>query len=71
MAEPPAISQRLRKRVEEAFGWAKTVARLLKMQHRGLPNVGWQFTLAMAASNLDRCRNCSLSRRGDPATHRH
>jgi hypothetical protein len=29
--------QRIRKRVEEAFGWAKTVAGLRKMRHRGLP----------------------------------
>jgi len=49
-----AVSQRIRKRVEEAFGWAKTVAELLKMRHRGLPKVGWQFTLAMAAYNLVR-----------------
>ena len=48
------ISQRIRKRVEEAFGWAKTVAGLRKMRHRGLPKVGWQFTLAMAAYNLVR-----------------
>jgi transposase len=44
-------SQRIRKRVEEAFGWAKAVAGLRKMRHRGLPKVGWQFTLAMAAYN--------------------
>jgi IS5 family transposase len=49
-----AISQRIRKRVEEAFGWAKTVAGLLKMRHRGLLKVDWQFTLAMAAYNLVR-----------------
>jgi IS5 family transposase len=49
-----AVSQRIRKRVEEAFGWAKTVAELRKMRHRGLPKVGWQFTLAMAAYNLVR-----------------
>ena len=48
------ISQRIRKRIEEAFGWAKTVAGLRKMRHRGLPKVGWQFTLAMAAYNLVR-----------------
>jgi hypothetical protein len=36
----------------EAFGWAKTVAGLRKMRHRGLFKVGWQFTLAMAAYNL-------------------
>src|SRR5215831_7130012 len=49
-----AVSQRIRKRVEEAFGWAKTVAGLRKMRHRGLPKVGWQFTLAMAAYDLAR-----------------
>ena len=45
---------RIRKRIEEAFGWAKTVAGLRKMRHRGLPKVDWQFTLAMAAYNLVR-----------------
>ena len=49
-----AISQRIRKRIEEAFGWAKTVAGLRKMRHRGLPKVDWQFTLAMAAYDLVR-----------------
>jgi Transposase DDE domain len=49
-----AISQRIRKRIEEVFGWAKTVAGLRKMRHRGLPNVDWQFTLAMAAYDLVR-----------------
>ena len=50
----PAISLRIRKRIEEAFGWAKTVAGLRKARHRGLPKVDWQFTLAMAAYNLVR-----------------
>ena len=49
-----AISQRIRKRVEEAFGWAKTVAGLRKMRHRGLLKVDWQFTLAMAAYDVVR-----------------
>jgi hypothetical protein len=49
-----AISQRIRKRVEEAFGWAKMVAGLRKMPHRGLLKVDWQFTLAMAAHDLTR-----------------
>ncbi len=48
------ISQRIRKRIEEVFGWAKTVAGLRKMRHRGLPKVDWQFTLAMAAYDLVR-----------------
>jgi IS5 family transposase len=49
-----AISLRIRKRIEEAFGWAKAVAGLRKARHRGLPKVDWQFTLAMAAYNLVR-----------------
>jgi hypothetical protein len=49
-----AISLRIRKRIEEAFGWAKTVAGMRKARHRGLPKVDWQFTLAMAADNLVR-----------------
>ena len=49
-----AVSQRIRKRIEEAFGWAKTVAGLRKARHRGLPKVDWQFTFAMAAYNLVR-----------------
>jgi len=49
-----AVSIRIRKRIEEAFGWAKTVAGLRKMRHRGLPKVDWQFTLAMTAYNLIR-----------------
>ncbi|MCA3335986.1 MAG: transposase, partial [Roseomonas sp.] len=49
-----AISLRMRRRIEEAFGWAKTVAGLRKARHRGLPKVGWRFTLAMAAYKLVR-----------------
>jgi transposase len=49
-----AISLRIRKRIEEAFGWAKTVAGLRKARHRGLPKIDWQFTFAMAADNLVR-----------------
>ncbi len=48
------VSLRVRKRIEEAFGWAKTVAGLRKVRHRGLPKVDWQFTWAMAAYNLVR-----------------
>lgn len=49
-----AVSLRIRKRIEEAFGWAKTIAGLRKARHRGLPKIDWQFTLAMAAYNLVR-----------------
>jgi len=43
-----AISQRLRKRVEEIFGWIKTVGNLSKTRHRGIERVGWMFTLTAA-----------------------
>ena len=47
-------SQRLRKRIEEAFGWAKTIAGLAKAKLRGTRRVGFRFTFAMAAYNLVR-----------------
>ncbi len=52
-----AVSQRLRKRVEEIFGWMKTVGNLRKTRHRGKDRVGWVFTLTAAAYNLVRIRN--------------
>ena len=47
-------SQRIRKRIEEAFGWIKTVAGLRKTKLRGLRKVDWAFTFAAAAYNLVR-----------------
>jgi hypothetical protein len=52
-----AISQRKRKRVEEVFGWLKTVALQRKTRFRGTDRVGWMFTLGAAAYNLVRMRN--------------
>jgi len=52
-----AVSQTKRKRVEEVFGWLKTVAGLRKTRHRGVHRVGWMFTFAAAAYNLVRMRN--------------
>jgi transposase len=49
-----AVSQRIRKRIEEAFGWIKTVAGQEKMKLRGRDRVGWAFTFAAAAYNLVR-----------------
>jgi hypothetical protein len=49
-----AKSQRIRKRIEEAFGWIKTIAGLRKTKLRGLPKVDWSFTFAAAAYNLMR-----------------
>ena len=51
------ISQRKRKRIEECFGWLKTIALLRKLRHRGLANVDWIFAFACAAYNLVRMRN--------------
>ena len=55
-----AISQRKRKRVEECFGWLKTIALLRKVRHRGVLKVGWVFTFAAAAYNLVRLRNLTM-----------
>jgi len=55
------ISQRKRKRVEEIFGWMKTVGGMRKLRHRGLQLVGWMFTLAAAAYNLVRIRNLATA----------
>ena len=51
------ISQRKRKRIEEVFGWMKTVGMLRKSRHRGVFKVGWVFTFTAAAYNLVRMRN--------------
>jgi len=53
------ISQKKRKRIEECFGWLKTIALLRKVRHRGLFRVDWVFTFACAAYNLVRLRNLS------------
>jgi transposase len=49
-----AISQRCRKKIEEPFGWAKTVGGMAQTVHRGVERVRARFTLAMAACNLAR-----------------
>lgn len=56
-----AVSQRKRKRVEEIFGWLKTVALMRKTRHRGRRRVGWNLLFAVAAYNLIRMR--TLTRR--------
>lgn len=55
-----AISQRKRKRIEECFGWLKTIALLRKVRHRGIFKVAWNFTFAAAAYNLIRMRNLTI-----------
>jgi len=51
------VSQRKRKRIEEVFGWVKTVGMLRKTRHRGLETVAWVFTFTVTAYNLVRMRN--------------
>jgi len=48
------ISQRIRKRIEEAFGWMKTVGGQAKTRFRGIDRVGLVFTFAATAYNLIR-----------------
>jgi transposase len=48
------ISQRVRKRIEEVFGWVKSAAGLRQTKHRGRDRVGWCFALATTAYNLIR-----------------
>jgi transposase len=56
-----AISQMKRKRIEECFGWLKTIALMRKVRHRGIEKVGWVFTFAAAAYNLVRMRKLLAS----------
>ena len=48
------ISQRIRKRIEEVFGWVKSAAGFRQTKHRGRDRVGWCFVLATTACNLIR-----------------
>ena len=52
-----AISQQKRKRIEEIFGWLKTIGGLRKLRHRGHERVEWMFTFTVAVYNLVRIRN--------------
>jgi transposase len=56
-AEPGyEVSLRIRKRIEQVFGWSKTVGHLRKTQLRGLANVAAQSLMTFAAYNLIRLR---------------
>lgn len=48
------LSLKHRKRIEEAFGWAKTVGGMAQTVYRGIERVGSRFVLTMAANNLAR-----------------
>jgi transposase len=49
-----ALSQKHRKRIEEPFGWAKTVGGMAQTVYRGIERVRSRFILTMAAGNLAR-----------------
>jgi transposase len=49
-----AVSQRIRKRIEEVFGWTREIGGMRRTLLRGLERVGWSFTLRVAAYNLVR-----------------
>ena len=49
-----AASQRIRKRIEEVFGWMKTIGGMRRPMRRGTDRVGWSFTFTAAAYNLVR-----------------
>jgi transposase len=50
------VSQRARKRVEEIFGWLKTIGVMRQTRHRGRPRFDWMFTFVTAVYNLVRLR---------------
>jgi hypothetical protein len=49
-----AVSQQKRKRIEEPFGWGKTIGGLARPMLRGAARLGFKFTLTMAAYDLIR-----------------
>ena len=55
------VSQRIRKRIEEVFGWIKTIGNLRKTRHRGTAKIDWYFVLALSAYNLVRMRNLGVA----------
>jgi transposase len=55
-----SISGRVRKRIEETFGWIKTIGMLRKTRYRGEEKISWYFTLAAAAYDLVRMRNLGI-----------
>jgi transposase len=54
------VSGKVRKRIEEIFGWIKTVGTLRKTRYRGTEKLSWYFTLAVAAYDLVRMRNLGV-----------
>jgi Transposase DDE domain len=62
------VSQRKRKRIEEVFGWMKTVGLLRKTRHRGRHRVGWMLTFTAAV--LQPGANTNLAEAGFSLLHR-
>lgn len=56
LTEAYRLSQRCRKKVEECFGWIKTVAGLARSRHVGRWKLRQQMEIAAAAYNLVRMR---------------
>lgn len=52
-----AVSQRCRKRVEEIFGWIKTIGLMRQTRFRGQARVGWMFSFSLGVYNLVRIGN--------------
>lgn len=57
-----AMSLKCRKRIEEAFGWIKTVGGLRKSRHIGLKKLAGQVLFTFAAYNLTRVMNLMQAR---------
>ncbi len=63
-----AISQRIRKKIEEAFGWSKTIGPIAKTMLRTAERVGAQFTFTLAAYNLVRLPKLPAASRKEDMT---
>ena len=57
-----AVSQRKRKRIEQCFGWGKTIGPIRQVMVQGLGKVDQLLTLTMAAYNLTRLRSLAALR---------
>lgn len=55
------LSQRARKRIEETFGWMKTIAQFRKVRYRGTQKLDWYFVFTATAYNLVRMRNLGVA----------
>ena len=62
------LSQKHRKRIEEAFGWAKTVGGMAQTMYRGVERVRSRFILTMAANNLARLPRLLAALSGETAS---